>query len=172
MGLKSPVRTRTPTYYLDFTVKPGSPPFTQEVPANWTTFAYTLKGHIKFGPSEKRVGPHHTVVFEKGHTNVTFKNDSDEECHFVLIAGKIEFYFSPDYENGHRHDFDYLGEPINEPIVQHGPFVMNNEAEIRQTMIDYQSTQFGGWPWPTHEHVHEREKGRFAKHADGTLEEK
>lgn len=62
------------------------------------------------------------------------------------------------------------GKPINEPVVQHGPFVMNSEGEIRQTMMDYQSTQFGGWPWPSHEHVHDSDKGRFAKHADGKEE--
>lgn len=62
------------------------------------------------------------------------------------------------------------GRPINEPVVQHGPFVMNSEDEIRQTMIDYQSTQFGGWPWPSHEHVHPKEKGRFARYVDGIEE--
>ncbi|WP_416864964.1 MAG: hypothetical protein ACMVP2_20955 [Imperialibacter sp.] len=37
---------------------------------------------------------------------------------------------------------------------------------------EYERTQFGGWPWPNHEHVHAREKGRFAIHADGKVEEK
>ena len=64
------------------------------------------------------------------------------------------------------------GKPIGEPVAQHGPFVMNTEAEIRQTMIDYQTNQFGGWPWPSGEHVHPREKGRFAKYADGIEEER
>ena len=64
------------------------------------------------------------------------------------------------------------GKPIGEPVVQHGPFVMNTEAEIRQTFLDYQSSQFGGWPWPSHEHVHPRERGRFAKYVDGKVEEK
>ncbi len=64
------------------------------------------------------------------------------------------------------------GQPINEPIEQHGPFVMNYPGEIRQAFIDYQKDQFGGWPWPVAEHVHPRDKGRFAQYADGTVEER
>ena len=64
------------------------------------------------------------------------------------------------------------GQPIKERVVQHGPFVMNSEQEIYEAMDDFQRTQWGGWPWPNHEHVHAREKGRFALHADGKLEEK
>ncbi len=64
------------------------------------------------------------------------------------------------------------GRPIGEPVVQYGPFVMNSKLEIQQAFEDFQRTQFGGWPWPSYDHVHPREKGRFARHADGTLEEK
>jgi quercetin 2,3-dioxygenase len=60
------------------------------------------------------------------------------------------------------------GKPINEPVVQYGPFVMNSEAEIQQAFSDYRNTEFGGWPWPRHDQVHPREKGRFAKYDDGT----
>jgi redox-sensitive bicupin YhaK (pirin superfamily) len=63
------------------------------------------------------------------------------------------------------------GRPIGEPVVQHGPFVMNTSAEIQQTFADYQRTKFGGWPWPSDAPVHPRAKGRFARHADGRAEE-
>ena len=62
------------------------------------------------------------------------------------------------------------GKPIGEPVVAHGPFVMNTPAEIQQAMTDYRKTQFGGWPWPVDDPVHGREHGRFAKHADGRVE--
>ncbi len=60
------------------------------------------------------------------------------------------------------------GRPINEPVVQHGPFVMNTVAEIQQAFADYRSTRFGGWPWPRPDHVHPSEMKRFARYADGT----
>lgn len=62
------------------------------------------------------------------------------------------------------------GKPINEPVVQHGPFVMNTAEEIHQAISDYRATQFGGWPWDRHDHVHPREQGRFARYADGKTE--
>lgn len=76
--------------------------------------------------------------------------------------------------NGEGESFLLLlqGKPINEPIVQHGPFVVNQESEVREVMLEFQQSQFGGWPWPSHEHVHAREKGRFAKYPDGKLVEK
>lgn len=61
------------------------------------------------------------------------------------------------------------GRPIGEPVAQYGPFVMNTRAEIQQTMLEYQRTRFGGWPWDRDDPVHERE-GRFARHADGRIE--
>ncbi len=62
------------------------------------------------------------------------------------------------------------GKPIGEPVVQHGPFVMNTPGEIKQAFLDYQRTQFGGWPWPSDAPVHARDAGRFARHADGREE--
>jgi redox-sensitive bicupin YhaK (pirin superfamily) len=62
------------------------------------------------------------------------------------------------------------GKPIAEPVVQHGPFVMNSGAEIQQAFADYRRTGFGGWPWPSNDPVHARDAGRFAVHADGRKE--
>lgn len=62
------------------------------------------------------------------------------------------------------------GKPIKEPVVQYGPFVMNTREEIQQAFDDYQQTAFGGWPWPRPDQVHDKDKGRFALHADGREE--
>lgn len=63
------------------------------------------------------------------------------------------------------------GRPIAKPVVQYGPFVMNSRPEIQQAVMDYQRTRFGGWPWPSDGPVHPRNAGRFARHADGKIEE-
>lgn len=64
------------------------------------------------------------------------------------------------------------GKPIDEQVMQYGPFVMNTKEEIRQAFDDYHATQFGGWPWKRYDQVHDRSKSRFALHADGTEEVK
>lgn len=62
------------------------------------------------------------------------------------------------------------GQPIGEPVVQRGPFVMNTAHEIREAWADYRETGFGGWPWSGNEPVHAADKGRFAVHADGRVD--
>ena len=99
----------------------------------------------------------------------------------INIAGvTIESYHSVDLladqkviiENGNEVAYLLLlrGKPINEPVVQHGPFVMNTASEIQQAFNDYRKTQFGGWPWSRYDNVHSRDTGRFAKYADGREE--
>lgn len=63
------------------------------------------------------------------------------------------------------------GKPIGEPVVQHGPFVMNTRQEIQQAFEDYRRGAFGRWPWGGDDPVHPRDKGRFAVHADGRVED-
>ena len=85
-----------------------------------------------------------------------------------LVAGADVELFN----NGHvQAEFLLLqGRPIAEPMVQHGPFVMNTQAEIAQTMAEYRRTEFGGWPWGASDPVHGREPARFGKHPNGQEE--
>ncbi len=62
------------------------------------------------------------------------------------------------------------GRPIGEPVAQYGPFVMNTQAEIAQTLADYRRTEFGGWPWDDSAPVHGKDPARFARHVDGREE--
>ena len=121
MGVKSPVYTRTPTMYLDFKLDQNAS-FSQAVPVGWNAFIYVIQGSGLFGPSDKplEVNEHHTILFGDGNS-VSFKNHKSSRLHFVLIAGK----------------------PLNEPIVQHGPFVMTTQEEIDQTFRDYQNGKNG-----------------------------
>ena len=77
-------------------------------------------------------------------------------------------------KNGAGESYLFLlqGRPINEPVVQYGPFVMNTQSEIQQAIDDYRETEFGGWPWPRPDQVHERKRGRFARYSNGEEEVK
>lgn len=61
-------------------------------------------------------------------------------------------------------------KPIGEPTIQYGPFVMNSEEEIAQTIDDFRKTEFGGWTWPSAYPVHGPGLRRFAKYPGGKIE--
>lgn len=75
-------------------------------------------------------------------------------------------------ENGEKEaEFLVLqGRPIDEPVAQYGPFVMNTQGEIRNAFEDYRKSQFGGWPWDKSDPVHGPSKRRFARYSDGKEE--
>lgn len=97
---------------------------------------------------DKKIAPYHAVEL-KSDLDVALQN-GNQEASILLLQGR----------------------PINEHVIQYGPFVMNTKEEINQAFEDYHRTKFGGWPWTRYDQVHPRNKGRFAKHADGRVEEK
>lgn len=120
MGVRSPVYTRTPTMFLDFTLEPGAE-LHQSVPESWTAFVYIVEGEGIFGvPNSSRISAHHIIVFGPGD-GISVWNRSSKPLRFALVAG----------------------QPINEPVVQYGPFVMNTQAEIEKTFEDYQYCKNG-----------------------------
>ncbi len=94
----------------------------------------------------------------------------------VLVDHSISLHADKEttIENGEEESYFLLlqGRPIGEPVAQYGPFVMNTQSEIQETILEYQRTQFGGWPWSRSDQVHSRERGRFAKHSNGVEEVK
>ena len=65
------------------------------------------------------------------------------------IKGQM-VYFDQSADILHLHSLSqhgsYLvlaGKPLNEPVARYGPFVANNEGEVKQAMLDYQSGKMG-----------------------------
>lgn len=114
-------------------------------------------------------GINRTVYFYSGDSLVVAGTNVNR---YNAIALKSEFEVT--LTNGSKPAGILIlqGKPINEPVIQYGPFVMNTKEEINQAFEDYHKTRFGGWPWPRYDQVHPREQGRFAKHADGRMEVK
>jgi redox-sensitive bicupin YhaK (pirin superfamily) len=114
-------------------------------------------------------GVNRILYYYKG-AGFTIENNEIPDYHSIQVSPIDELMLKA----GSEDCFLLLlqGQPINEPVVQHGPFVMNTEKEIQDAFREYRQTQFGGWPWPNQEQVHPREVGRFAKHADGREENK
>jgi redox-sensitive bicupin YhaK (pirin superfamily) len=108
------LRTLTPGRSIRLSRK-GATVF-QPIPAGWTTFAYTLTGAVSLGGSLSQP-PNYTVVLSSvdGQTGVELTSASDDEARLVLIAG----------------------EPLDQEIVQYGPFVLTSERDARQAFMDY-----------------------------------
>ena len=76
--------------YLDFKLNANSK-FTQPVPPDWNAFVFVLEGTGVFGSKKLiEVRAHNTVILTKGDS-ISFRNDKDEQLHFVLIAGGTIF---------------------------------------------------------------------------------
>ncbi|KAL2196015.1 RmlC-like cupin domain-containing protein [Corynascus similis CBS 632.67] len=121
----------TPVWLLDVEVAPGGR-IVQPIPEGWNAFAYTLDGEVLFGEagSQRAVGPFHNVVFETEGQAVHAAVDegAEKSARFVLIAGT----------------------PLDQKVVQYGPFVLTSQEEVYQAFMDYQTHSNGferanGW---------------------------
>ena len=91
-----------------------------------------------------------SLTLPEGHTAAVVVLKGTVRVNGDAIAGEAQFVLF-DCQGGEitreaRSDTSLLvlgGEPIDEPVVMHGPFVMNTADEIRQAMADFQSGKFG-----------------------------
>ena len=119
-GAHGPAHTFTPITMLDATLSAGSR-FRVAVPGSYNALAVVAKGRVRAG----------SRVAEAGEL-VLFANDG---AHLELTA-----------EIDDTHVIVLSGEPIAEPIVQYGPFVMNTVQEIEQAIHDVNRGKFGPVP--------------------------
>lgn len=112
LGATSPIISHTPVHYAHFTMQPNSK-LEQSLNVEFSTFLYTLKGKGTIGTEQV-----------EAHYVVTLKNDGDG-IQVTTGASPFEFVI-------------VSGEKINEPVYQHGPFVMTTSEEIHEAMRDFQ----------------------------------
>lgn len=116
-GQKGPAQTFTPIQAWDIRLKAGGPQnFT--VAKGHTTLVFVLEGEVQLHGGE---------VIRSAELAVLDKNEAEFSLQ-ALADSKILFL---------------AGEPINEPIIGYGPFVMNTPLEIRQAFEDYESGRMG-----------------------------
>jgi redox-sensitive bicupin YhaK (pirin superfamily) len=114
-GVAGPVRSLTGITMMTAQLRAGSE-VTLPAPAARQVFLYTVKGRLRIGDEEARAW--HLVDLDGSDDSVT-----------ITAVDDVVFLF------GH-------GDKINEPMVSHGPFVMNSVAEINQAILDYQAGKF------------------------------
>ena len=116
-GEKGPAKTFTPIHVWDLRFA-SDQPVDIALPDGWTTALVALKGGLRVNGSVA-VKPAEVAVFERTGTGI--RVEAAKGATALLLSG----------------------EPIDEPIVGSGPFVMNTGQEIRQAMMDYQSGKMG-----------------------------
>jgi quercetin 2,3-dioxygenase len=114
---RGPARTFTPMNVWDLRLAAGHP-VAFDLPPGHTTALFVLHGAIRLDAGEA-VQSAELAVMERGGTRVQFEVTADTTL--LLLAG----------------------EPLGEPIVGQGPFVMNTRQEIVQAFKDYESGRFG-----------------------------
>lgn len=112
-------QTFTPMTVLDIRLHPGQTRI--NVPVGWNTLLVVLHGKVRIN-AERFAEDAQLVVLDSAGDYLDIETTNDAKL--LLLTG----------------------EPINEPVVGYGPFVMNTQDEIQQAMADYQSGKFGRIP--------------------------
>lgn len=133
LGARAIIQTRTPIFYLHFTLQPGAK-VVQPVPKEYNAFAYVINGKAIFGTTEKQ-------KIAKTGQMIIFDNDGEE---IVVSAPAAHDTASTTTTNKSALDMLLIGGvPLNEPVARYGPFVMNTKEEVYQAIEDYRNGMMG-----------------------------
>jgi redox-sensitive bicupin YhaK (pirin superfamily) len=116
-GVRSKVETLFPVFYYHVKLKPNGKLNLLTDPAH-NAFVYVIRGNVE-ADDKTQVKQNQVVLYQRGATDLDLFSAEGAE---LLICG---------------------GQPHNDPVFAYGPFVMNNEAEIRKCFADYQSGKMG-----------------------------
>ncbi len=116
-GNKGAAKTYTPMRLWDVRVKAGQT-MSLPQPDGWTTLLLVQSGAVQVNGSNS-VDAAQLVALSRQGSDVLIQASTDAQL--LLLAG----------------------EPIDEPVVGYGPFVMNSKTEIQQAFIDFESGKFG-----------------------------
>jgi hypothetical protein len=118
-GTRGAARTFTPITLLDVHLSPSGR-LAVTLPASHNAMAIVTSGSVIAGG--RTAGAGELVLFENDGGRLDLVGG--EEAHLLVLGG----------------------EPLNEPIVQYGPFVMNTRDEIRQAIADFEAGKLGAVP--------------------------
>jgi quercetin 2,3-dioxygenase len=120
LGASAPTRTFTPILALHVSLAPGGR-VEIPVPAGWNPFVYVFGGAAMVGAEARSARVGDLVVLAADEGVVAASAEGDATAELLVVAG----------------------EPLREPVVRYGPFVMNTEAEIHEAIADYRSGRMG-----------------------------
>lgn len=116
-GLSSPVQNYVSMIIADITIEAGATT-EQQIPANYNTFLYVIKGNVKVGDDEKQLNKDQAGWLDLFGDNV--------QSELKLTAG----------EEGVRFVL-YAGKPLGENIVAYGPFIADSSEDIKRLYEEY-----------------------------------
>jgi redox-sensitive bicupin YhaK (pirin superfamily) len=118
-GARGPARTFTPITMLDVRLETATR-LRVPLPASYNALVVVAEGRVAAGGRSATAGE--LLLF--ANDGSLLELEANESAHLIVLAG----------------------EPIAEPIVQYGPFVMNSVEEIRQAILDVERGKFGEIP--------------------------